>query len=298
MYELFTDRARKVMQRANQAAQKWHHEYIGTEHILLGLARETSGVAANVLRNRGILPEMIIAALEKLLHRGATMNTMGKRPQTPRARKVIEYSMEESRDLNHSYIGTEHILLGVMRDGEGVSAKVLKVFGLEYDAIRQDVVNFLHEHAASNSGSGSGLENVGRLFMHVECNSFDYIPLRTDAPDGWPRTKDGYLVKPGSNIYLEDGSDVEIYSISHNDCGSFIVQYRVNEATHGHHLMGILAELTYVDKPCPPVTRDLVLAECQQLMEDIEQTTYGEGTYHQRAKELKAKIAKVRSQDD
>jgi hypothetical protein len=119
MYERFTDRARKVMQLANQEAQRFNHEYIGTEHILLGLVKEGSGVAANVLKNLDVDLRKIRLEVEKLVQSGPEMVTMGKLPQTPRAKKVIEYSMEEARNLNHNYVGTEHILLGLLREQEG-----------------------------------------------------------------------------------------------------------------------------------------------------------------------------------
>ena len=122
MYERFTDRARKVMQLANQEAQRFNHEYIGTEHILLGLIKEGSGVAANVLKNLEVDLRKIRLEVEKLVQSGPDMVTMGKLPQTPRAKKVIEYSMEEARNLGHNYVGTEHILLGLLREQEGVAA--------------------------------------------------------------------------------------------------------------------------------------------------------------------------------
>src|SRR5262249_18473788 len=104
MYERFTDRARKVMQLANQEAQRFNHEYIGTEHILLGLVKEGSGVAANVLKNLDIDLRKIRLEVEKIVQAGPDMVTMGKLPQTPRAKKVIEYSIEEARNLNHNYV--------------------------------------------------------------------------------------------------------------------------------------------------------------------------------------------------
>src|SRR5688572_6249760 len=105
MYERFTDRARKVMQFANQEAQKLNHEYVGTEHILLGLEREGGGVAAAVLSELGNDPKVIRVEVEKLLNPGPDMVTMGKLPQTPRAKKVIEYTLEEARDMQHNYVG-------------------------------------------------------------------------------------------------------------------------------------------------------------------------------------------------
>ena len=143
MYERFTDRARKVMQLANQEAQRFNHEYIGTEHVLLGLVKEGSGVAANVLKNLDVDLRKIRLEVEKLVQSGPEMVTMGKLPQTPRAKKVIEYSMEEARNLNHNYVGTEHILLGLLREQEGVAAQVLMNLGLKLEDVREEVLNLL-----------------------------------------------------------------------------------------------------------------------------------------------------------
>ncbi|MCO6046839.1 ATP-dependent Clp protease ATP-binding subunit [Aeoliella sp. ICT_H6.2] len=143
MYERFTDRARKVMQLANQEAQRFNHEYIGTEHVLLGLIKEGSGVAANVLKNLDVDLRKIRLEVEKLVQSGPDMVTMGRLPQTPRAKKVIEYSMEEARNLNHNYVGTEHILLGLLREQEGVAAQVLMNLGLKLEEVRDEVLNLL-----------------------------------------------------------------------------------------------------------------------------------------------------------
>ena len=143
MYERFTDRARKVMQLANQKAQRFNHEYIGTEHILLGLVKEGSGVAANVLKNLDVDLRKIRLEVKKIVQSGPDMVTMGKLPQTPRAKKVIEYSMEEARSLNHNYVGTEHILLGLLREQEGVAAQVLERFEVNFSAVRNRVVDLL-----------------------------------------------------------------------------------------------------------------------------------------------------------
>jgi ATP-dependent Clp protease ATP-binding subunit ClpC len=161
MYERFTDRARKVMQLANQEAQRFNHEYIGTEHILLGLIKEGSGVAANVLKNLDVDLRKIRLEVEKLVQSGPDMVTMGKLPQTPRAKKVIEYSMEEARNLNHNYVGTEHILLGLLREQEGVAAQVLMNLGLKLEEVREEVLNLLGHgvegpEATERGGLGSG----------------------------------------------------------------------------------------------------------------------------------------------
>ena len=160
MYERFTDRARKVMQLANQEAQRFNHEYIGTEHILLGLVKEGSGVAANVLKNLDVDLRKIRLEVEKLVQSGPEMVTMGKLPQTPRAKKVIEYSMEEARNLNHNYVGTEHILLGLLREQEGVAAQVLMNLGLKLEDVRDEVLNLLG-HDINDPPSRGGSEPGG-----------------------------------------------------------------------------------------------------------------------------------------
>src|ERR1700733_14569113 len=153
MYERFTDRARKVMQLANQEAQRFNHEYIGTEHILLGLVKEGSGVAANVLKNLDVDLRKIRLEVEKIVQSGPDMVTMGKLPQTPRAKKVIEYAMEEARNLNHNYVGTEHLLLGLLREQEGVAAQVLMNLGMKLEDVREEVLNLLgHGLEASETG--------------------------------------------------------------------------------------------------------------------------------------------------
>jgi ATP-dependent Clp protease ATP-binding subunit ClpC len=143
MFERFTERARKVMALANQEAQRFNHEYIGTEHILLGLVKEGSGVGANVLKNLGVDLAKVRMEVEKLVKAGPDMVTMGKLPQTPRAKKVIEYAIEEARNLNHNYVGTEHLLLGLLREHDGMAAQVLMNLGLKLDEVREEVLNLL-----------------------------------------------------------------------------------------------------------------------------------------------------------
>src|SRR5215207_8207674 len=159
MYERFTDRARKVMQLANQEAQRFNHEYIGTEHILLGLVKEGSGVAATVLKNLDIDLRKIRLEVEKIVQHGpgGEQVVMGRLPHTPRAKKVIDYSVEEARNLNHNYVGTEHLLLGLLREQEGVAAQVLMNLGLKLEDVREEVLNLLgHNMDPSESGGGGG----------------------------------------------------------------------------------------------------------------------------------------------
>jgi len=182
MYERFTDRARKVMQLANQEAQRFNHEYIGTEHVLLGLVKEGSGVAANVLKNLDVDLRKIRLEVEKLVQSGPEMVTMGKLPQTPRAKKVIEYSMEEARNLNHNYVGTEHILLGLLREQEGVAAQVLMNLGLKLEDVREEVLNLLGHDMA-----GEGRERGGRESGSSEPHSAKSGKSKTPALDSFGR---------------------------------------------------------------------------------------------------------------
>jgi len=158
MFERFTDRARKVMALANQEAQRFNHEYIGTEHILLGLVKEGSGVGANVLKNLEVDLRKVRLEVEKLVKSGPETVTMGKLPQTPRAKKVIEYAIEEARNLNHNYVGTEHLLLGLLREQDGVAAQVLMNLNLRLEDVREEVLNLL---GASEDGEEVGAGMVG-----------------------------------------------------------------------------------------------------------------------------------------
>ncbi len=165
MFERFTDRARKVMALANQEAQRFNHEYIGTEHILLGLVKEGSGVGANVLKRLDVDLRKVRLEVEKLVKSGPDMVTMGKLPQTPRAKKVIEYAIEEARNLNHNYVGTEHLLLGLLREHDGVAAQVLMNLSLKLDEVREEVLNLLGadtgESEEVSGAGGGGAETAG-----------------------------------------------------------------------------------------------------------------------------------------
>jgi ATP-dependent Clp protease ATP-binding subunit ClpC len=149
MYERFTERARKVMQLANQEARRFNHEYIGTEHLLLGLIKEGSGTAASVLRNLDIDLRKIRLEVEKIVISGPGMVQMGRLPQTPRAKKVIEYAIEEARHFNHNYVGTEHLLLGLVREDVGVAAQVLMNLGLTLADVREEVLHLLGQASAT-----------------------------------------------------------------------------------------------------------------------------------------------------
>src|SRR5512145_2615117 len=143
-FDKFTDRARKVLTLAQDEAQRFNHNYIGTEHLLLGLVREGEGVAAKVLANLGVDLNKVRSAVEFIIGRGDRTVT-GDIGLTPRAKKVIELSVDEARRLNHHYIGTEHLLLGLVREGEGIAAGVLESLGVSLDKVRNQVIYVLNQ---------------------------------------------------------------------------------------------------------------------------------------------------------
>jgi ATP-dependent Clp protease ATP-binding subunit ClpA len=150
MYERFTNRAREVMYLANQEAKRLGHDYIGTEHILLGLLQEDSGVAAHVLMNLRVDLGKARLEVEKVAEAGPYKVTVAKLLQTPGATKVIDYAMEEARDLQHNYVGTEHLLLGLLREEQGLAARVLTNLHLNLEDIRRQVLDLLGEGPESS----------------------------------------------------------------------------------------------------------------------------------------------------
>lgn len=139
MYERLTDRSRKIMAHANQEAHRFNHEYVGTEHILLGLVKEGSGVGVNALKNLDIDLRKVRLEVEKLVKSGPDTSVVGKLPQTPRAKRVIEYAIEEARELGHNYVGTEHLLLGLIREDSGIAAQVLLNLKVTLEDVRHEV---------------------------------------------------------------------------------------------------------------------------------------------------------------
>jgi hypothetical protein len=143
MYERFTDRCRKVMKMANLQAMRFHHEYIGTEHVLLGLIEEGSGVAIAALKSLGFDVKVICRDVEQLIQLGPDKGKLQDAPQTPRAKKVVEYAMEEARKAGCDYVGTEHILLGLLRGQESVAAVVLINRGVNIVKVREEIAMVL-----------------------------------------------------------------------------------------------------------------------------------------------------------
>jgi ATP-dependent Clp protease ATP-binding subunit ClpC len=153
MFERFTDRARRVVVCAQEEARALDHNYIGTEHILLGLVRESGGVAVKALESLGISLETVRQRVEEIIGRGQHTPS-GHIPFTPRAKKVMELSLRESRQLGHNYIGTEHILLGLISEGEGVAAQVLASLGAEHDRVKEQATQLLAEYQRRKSAGG------------------------------------------------------------------------------------------------------------------------------------------------
>jgi Clp amino terminal domain, pathogenicity island component/UvrB/uvrC motif len=153
MFERFTDRARRVVVLAQEEARMLNHNYIGTEHILLGLIHEGEGVAAQALESLGISLEAVRQQVEEIIGQGQQAPS-GHIPFTPRAKKVLELSLREALQLGHDYIGTEHILLGLIREGDGVAAQVLVRLGADLNSVRQQVIRLLHGER------GAGLETA------------------------------------------------------------------------------------------------------------------------------------------
>ncbi len=161
-FEKFSERARRVLSLAQEEAQRFNHNYIGTEHILLGLVRETEGVAAQVLSNLNVELAKVRTAVEFIIGRGERP-TPGEIGLTPRAKKVIELAVDEARRLNQSYIGTEHLLIGLLREGEGVAAGVLESLGVSLEKVREETSRIIQDQSSSSSsGSGSGSQSSSR----------------------------------------------------------------------------------------------------------------------------------------
>ncbi|MBI4678601.1 MAG: ATP-dependent Clp protease ATP-binding subunit [Elusimicrobia bacterium] len=156
MSNRFTERAQRVILIAQEEAKRLNHDYVGTEHILLGLIALGEGVAAQVLANLGVDLRRVRAEIEKIVGTGDNVMLLGEIPFTPRAKKVLEYAVEEAQHMGHSYVGTEHLLLGLIREEEGVAARVLENLGLKLEVVREEVLNLLGEGQSPQQGGGGG----------------------------------------------------------------------------------------------------------------------------------------------
>jgi ATP-dependent Clp protease ATP-binding subunit ClpA len=175
MFERFTDRARKVLALAYQEAVDLHHEYIGTEHILLGLVREEMGVAASVLRDRGVDLSAVRSEVEKAVAREpGSLQQLPVTPSTPK--KAVSYAIEEARALRHSYVGTEHLLLGLLRERDTAAVQILGKLGLKLDEVREDVIDRL----------GMGAEVWEEVAEYAEGMGVAQGPVREDIAKPQP----------------------------------------------------------------------------------------------------------------
>ncbi len=146
-FQQFTQRARQVMHFAQEEAQRFQHNYIGTEHLLLGLIHEDGGVAAKVLKSFDVNLEKVRQAVGQIIGRGDHPVVSGEVGLTPRSKKVIELAVDEARSLDHHYIGTEHLLLGLLREGQGIGAGTLESFGLNLQQVRERTLQILDEQS-------------------------------------------------------------------------------------------------------------------------------------------------------
>jgi len=186
VFERYTDRARRVVVLAQEEARMLNHNYIGTEHILLGLIREGEGVAAKALESLGISLEAVRQQVEEIIGQGQQAPS-GHIPFTPRANKVLELASREALQLGHNYIGTEHILLGLIREGEGVAAQVLVKLGADLNRVRQQVIQLLHGYQGkepADDGPRLGKRARARL-MDDALGRIDALDRRLTAIERW-----------------------------------------------------------------------------------------------------------------
>ena len=182
MFERFTDRARRVVVLAQEEARMLNHNYIGTEHILLGLIHEGEGVAAKALESLGISLEAVRQQVEEIIGQGQQAPS-GRIPFTPRAKRVLELSLKEARQQGRNYIGTEHILLGLIREGEGVAAQVLVRLGADLNRVRQQVIQLLHGYQGKEPPTaGSGTYSVSSRVLRGRPGGWEseLIPVLAD----------------------------------------------------------------------------------------------------------------------
>jgi ATP-dependent Clp protease ATP-binding subunit ClpC len=168
VFERFSERAKSVLMLAQDESLLLNHSVIGTEHLLLGLLREGEGVAANALTGLGVSAEAVREQVELVLPVPGRPPENGSRPFTPRAKKVLELSLREALQLGHNYIGTEHLLLGLVREGEGAAIQVLESLGFERARLRQEIMQLLSGHRSEGAPEGESID--APLSMEPRCN--------------------------------------------------------------------------------------------------------------------------------
>ena len=194
MFERFTDRARRVVVLAQEEAKMLNHNYIGTEHILLGLIHEGEGVAAKALESLDISLDAVREQVQDIIGQGQQQPT-GHIPFTPRAKKVLELSLREALQLGHNYIGTEHILLGLIREGEGVAAQVLVKLGADLNRVRQQVIQLLSGYQGKEQVAVGGEQQQSG----AQAGSPDPRPVRPQPHAGRARrqARPGHRAREG-----------------------------------------------------------------------------------------------------
>ena len=217
MFERFTDRARKVIALADTEAQHLNHEFLGTEHILLGIIEEGSGIAANVLRNLGVDLTKVRADVEMRVQSGSDPVRPGKRPYTPKTKKVLEMAIEEARSLGHNYVGTEHLLLGLLRERECAAALVLQNRGVRLGDVREEVINLIGDaHQIESISPAPDLAAQGEA-------SRDRIAWVAKCREELRRIKPGMTRKEVEAALKEDVASQAplIATFVHRDCPCF-----------------------------------------------------------------------------
>ena len=182
----FTQRAQAVLHLAHEEAQRFNHDYIGTEHLLLGLMRQSDSVAGRVLTKLGIDLPRVREAIEFTVGHGAGP-VEGEIDLTPRAKRVIELAVDEARQLNHHYIGTEHLLLGLVREGEGVAAGILESLGVRLEQVRAQVQQVIGQGAGEKQSSTGSRARVGIFLLGVGCGAAVAYIVRWlgRSPEAW-----------------------------------------------------------------------------------------------------------------
>jgi hypothetical protein len=213
-FNRFTDRARKVLTMAQDEAQRFDHNYIGTEHILLGLLRAEDGVAATVLTGMGVELRKARTAVMFIIGRG-DRPVVGEVGLTPRAKHVIELSIDEARRLGHDYIGTEHLLLGLVREGEGIAAGVLESFGINLDAVRHEVIRVLRESTPGDAHDASQSTTWASGF---DRSSTDHGASRPADLGASPLVR---VIGLGQ-VAVDAGISVELIALEIRDAGSVL----------------------------------------------------------------------------
>jgi ATP-dependent Clp protease ATP-binding subunit ClpA len=202
VFERFTDRARRVVVLAQEEARMLDHNYIGTEHLLLGLINEGEGIAAQALEALGVSLERVRHDVEEIIGRGQAAPPPAHIPFTPRAKKVLELSLREALQLGHNYIGTEHILLGLVREGEGVAAQVLEKLGAHLDRVRQTVIELLP--GSSESAGRSPRRRRARRVPEV-------------VPTDSPASPEDFPLCPSCSAPLAETLAIKVFQLTVDD---------------------------------------------------------------------------------